>query len=280
MAENTLINESDELKIDKKDMLKVYWRSFFIMSTINYERFQSLGFAYCMAPLIKKLYKSEEDRAKALTRHMEMYNSNHMMGNLILGVTTVLEEQNAANGNKMEKAVSSVKVGLMGPLAGIGDSLLFGTIRPILGGVAGAMAIKGNILGPILFLVLWNIMNFGFRYWSLMYGRNTGMGLLRQIKESNLVQKISEGASVLGLLVLGVLVADWVNISIPIKYKAGNETQSVQDILDSIMPGMLPLLATVLMIFLLKRNISPGKIIIGVFIISFLLGGPGILTNG
>lgn len=278
MADNKKENEPEVSKITKKDMRKVFWRSFFIKSTQNYERFMAVGFVFALIPLIKKLYKSTEDRVKALNRHLEMFNSHPWMANPILGVVSVMEEQNA-KGNNMEKAINNIKVGLMGPLAGIGDSLFWGTIRAILLSLGAGMALQGSIMGPILFLVLWNILNFGFRYWSLMYGRKTGLNLLKQTKESNIIQKISEGASVLGLLVLGVLVSDWVNISTPLEYTTGEETNSIQEVLDSIMPSMLPLLATVIIIFLLKRNITPNKILIGIFILAFLLGGPGILVG-
>lgn len=279
MSEEKRGNEESNIpRINKKDMRKVYWRSFFIKSTQNYERFMSVGFTFALIPLIKKLYHSKEDRASALNRHMEMFNSHPWMANPILGVVSVMEEQNA-QGNKMEKAINNIKVGLMGPLAGIGDSLFWGTIRAILLSIGAGMALQGSILGPILFLVLWNILNFGFRYWSLMYGRKAGINMLKQTKESNIVQKISEGASVLGLLVLGVLVSDWVNISTPLEYTTGEETNSVQDVLDSIMPSMMPLIATLIIIFLLKRNVTPNKILIGIFVLAFLLGGPGLLTD-
>lgn len=278
MTEETHAREAEVLEITKKDMRKVFWRSFFMKSTINYERFMSVGFTFAMIPLIKKLYRSTEERVSALNRHLEMFNSHPWMANPILGVVSVMEEQNA-KGNKMEKAINNIKVGLMGPLAGIGDSLFWGTIRAILLSIGAGMALQGSIVGPILFLILWNILNFGFRYWSLMYGRKTGLNLLKQMKESNIVKKISEGASVLGLLVLGVLVANWVSISTPLEYTTGEETNSVQEVLDSIMPSMLPLIATVLIIILLKRNVSPNKVLIGIFVLSFILGGTGILVG-
>lgn len=278
MAEETHAREAEVLEITKKDMRKVFWRSFFMKSTINYERFMSVGFTFAMIPLIKKLYRSTEERVSALNRHLEMFNSHPWMANPILGVVSVMEEQNT-KGNKMEKAINNIKVGLMGPLAGIGDSLFWGTIRAILLSIGAGMALQGSIVGPILFLILWNILNFGFRYWSLMYGRKTGLNLLKQMKESNIVKKISEGASVLGLLVLGVLVANWVSISTPLEYTTGEETNSVQEVLDSIMPSMLPLIATVLIIILLKRNVSPNKVLIGIFVLSFILGGTGILVG-
>lgn len=275
---NTEKPQTETAEITKKDIRKVFWRSFFIDSTINYERFQSLGFTYAMIPVIKRLYKTTEDRSKALKRHLEMYNSQEHMANPILGVTSAMEEQNAKNG-KMEQAINNIKVGLMGPFAGIGDSLVFGTIRPILASIGATLALQGSIFGPILFLVSWNIVNFGFRYWSLMYGRKTGISLLKNMKDSNIVNKISEGASVIGLLVLGVLVASWVSVNTPLSYMTVEEMNSVQEVLDSIMPSFLPLSVTLIIMFLLRKNVSINKILLGIFIFSFIFGGTGILAG-
>mgnify|MGYP003883278539 FL=1 len=165
----------------------------------------------------------------------------------------------------------------MGPFAGIGDSLFWGTIRPILLGIGASFALQGSIIGPILFLVLWNILNFGFRYYSLMYGYKTGVNMLRDLKQTNIVQKISEGASVLGLIVLGVLVASWVSISTPLSIATGESTIQVQEVLDSIMPSMLPLIATMIMVFFLRKGTRPNTILLGIFIISFIASIFGIL---
>ena len=196
----------NEVRITDKEMKSVFWRSLFEMASINYERFQGLGFLYAMSPVIQKLYPDKIRRTAAMKRHIEMYNSHPWMINPILGTTIALEEKNA-NGGETEEAINNVKVGLMGPFAGIGDSLFWGTLRPILAGIGAAMALQGNIFGPILFLIVWNIINFGFRYYSLQYGYQFGMKMLKDMHQSNIVQRVSEGASVLGLMVLGVLVA-------------------------------------------------------------------------
>ncbi|WP_027417211.1 PTS system mannose/fructose/sorbose family transporter subunit IID [Aneurinibacillus terranovensis] len=266
----------DENKVTPKELKSMFWRSFFVMATINYERFQSLGFTFVLAPILKKFYKTDSERAEALKRHMKMYNSNPFMANPILGTVVALEEKNAA-GEDVADSINSIKVGLMGPFAGIGDSLFWGTIRPILAGIAAGLALNGSILGPILFLILWNIFNFGFRYYSLNYGYKMGIGMLKNIRESNLVQKISEGASVVGLMVLGVLVASWIRIETPLQFHAGKQVMKVQEILDGIVPSMLPLIATLLLVYFLKKGTKPNTLLLWIFIISFAAGAFGIL---
>jgi mannose/fructose/sorbose-specific phosphotransferase system IID component len=266
----------EENKITKKEIKSMYWRSFFVMASINYERFQSLGFTYMIAPVIRKLYKTDEERAEALKRHSKMYNSHPWMANPIAGTVAALEEKNAS-GEDVSSSINSIKVGLMGPFAGIGDSLFWGTLRPILAGIGAGLALNGSILGPILFLVLWNIVNFGFRYYSLTYGYKTGISMLKNMRDSNLIQKISEGASVIGLMVLGVLVASWIRIETPLSIKTGHQVMKVQDVLNGIIPSMLPLAATFILVYFLKKGIKPNMLLLWIFIISFIAGAFGIL---
>jgi len=266
--------------ITEKDLKSVFWRSFFIMSSINYERFQNLGFLYSLAPVLRKLYPTKEGMRDALQRHVKMFNTHPWMANPILGTVVALEEKNAQREEgqeDMSETINNIKVGLMGPFAGIGDSLFWGTIRPILLGIGASFAIQGSIIGPILFLVIWNILNFGFRYYSLMYGYKTGVNMLRDLKQTNIVQKISEGASVLGLIVLGVLVASWVSISTPLTIATGESTIQVQEVLNSIMPSMLPLVATMIMVFFLRKGTRPNTILLGIFVVSFIASIFGIL---
>ncbi|MGB9780844.1 PTS system mannose/fructose/sorbose family transporter subunit IID [Caldanaerobacter sp.] len=257
-------------KITKDDLKKVFWRSLFDMASINYERFQALGFLFSMSPIIKKLYSDDEQRQRAMKRHLEMYNSHPWMMNPILGVTIALEEQNAKTGS-LEGTINNVKVGLMGPFAGIGDSLIWGTLRPLLAGIGAAFALQGSILGPIIFLLAWNIINFSFRWYSLLYGYNAGMRILKDIKETNIVQKIAESSSVLGLMVLGVLVAQWVNVKTGLALTVGDKVLKVQEMLDDIMPSMLPLITTFVLVWFLRKRVTPNKLIIGIFVVALVL---------
>lgn len=281
MGENIINNNGNaaekEIKITNKEIKQVFWRSLFEMSSINYERFQALGFLYSITPVLKKLYPDKQKLSAAMKRHMEMYNSHPWMINPILGTTIALEEKNA-NGTNTEAAINNVKVGLMGPFAGIGDSLFWGTLRPILAGIGAALALQGSYMGPVLFLILWNICNFGFRYFSLTYGYKTGMNMLKDMKKTNIVKKISEGASVLGLMVLGVLVAQWINIKTPIEFKTGETVMKLQEILNGIMPSMLPLIATFILIFLLRKKITPNKLVLGIFAAALVLSLIGFLA--
>ena len=151
--------------ITKRDLRKVFFRSFPMEWTWNYEKQQNLGYTYALIPIIEKLYKDKpEEKAAALQRHLEFFNTTPHMVTLILGISTAMEEENALDENFDTSSINSVKAGLMGPLAGIGDSFMWGTLRIIATGIGTSLAMNGNILGPILFFLLFNIPHVILRY--------------------------------------------------------------------------------------------------------------------
>ena len=154
----------DRFQLTKKDRLAVAWRSTFIQGSWNYERMQNGGFAFSMIPAIKKLYSSKEDRTAALQRHLEFFNTHPYIASPIIGVTLALEEERANGAPVDDVAIQGVKVGMMGPLAGIGDPVFWFTVRPMLGALGASLALSGHILCPIIFFVAWNHTRWGFRW--------------------------------------------------------------------------------------------------------------------
>lgn len=137
---------TEQIKLTKSDRQRVWWRSQFLQGSWNYERMQNMGWAYALIPALKKLYTSPEDRAAALERHMEFFNTHPYVAAPIIGVTLALEEERA-NGTPIDdKAIQGVKIGMMGPLAGIGDPVFWFTVRPILGALGASLASTGNIV--------------------------------------------------------------------------------------------------------------------------------------
>ena len=144
---------AEKIQLTKKDRLSVAWRHQFLQGSWNYERMQNGGVAYTLIPAIKKLYSSKADRAAALKRHLEFFNTHPFMANPIFGVTLALEEERANGANVDDAAISGVKIGMMGPLAGVGDPVFWFTARPMLGALGASLAMGGSILGPILFFL-------------------------------------------------------------------------------------------------------------------------------
>ncbi len=295
---------AEKITLSKKDRLAVAWRSTFLQGSWNYERMQNGGWCFAMIPAIKKLYTNEEDQKAALKRHLEFFNTHPYLASPILGVTLALEEERANGAKVDDAAIQGVKVGMMGPLAGVGDPVFWFTVRPMLGALGASLAMGGSILGPILFFVLWNVIRWAFMWYTQEFGYKAGSKISEDLS-GGLLQKVTKTASILGMFVLGSLVERWVTINFtPVVSKvqlsegayidweslpAGAEgirtaleqfssglslspeqITTLQDNLNSLIPGFAPLLLTLLCMWLLKKNVSPIIIIIGLFIVGIV----------
>ena len=271
-----------KIKLTKADRFKAFLRSYFLLASFNYERMQNGGVAYTLIPAIKKLYQTKEDRAAALKRHLEFFNTQPFMANPIFGVTLALEEERANGAEIDDAAISGVKVGMMGPLAGVGDPIFWGTLRPICAALGASLAMGGSLLGPILFFVLFNVVRLLIRWYGIKYGYTKGTDIIQDVA-GNTLQKITEGASILGLFVMGALVNKWTTVNIPVVISevtmqdGSVVTTTVQSILDQLMPGLVPLLLTFLCMKLMKKKVNAIWIIFGLFAVGIIGYGLGIL---
>lgn len=205
MAEN-------KVTLSKNDRLKVWFRHQYLQGSWNYERMQNGGWCFSMIPAIKKLYSSKEDQIAALKRHMEFYNTHPYVSSPVIGVTLALEEDRANGAPVEDAAIQGVKVGMMGPLAGVGDPVFWFTLRPLLGALGASLAMGGSIMGPILFFVAWNVIRLAFEWYTQEFGYKLGTSITKDLG-GGLMGKITEGASILGMFVIGGLVQRWVSIS-------------------------------------------------------------------
>lgn len=242
-------------KITKKDLQKVYLRSIPMEHSWNYERMMHSGYCFAILPVLKKLYPKKDDYIKAMQRHMELYNVTPYISTLPLGISIAMEEKNAENPEEFDIAsISNIKTAFMGPLSGIGDAMYWGTLRIIAMGIGVSLAMKGNILGPILFWLIFNIPNFGFRYVLTFLGYKLGIESLERLEKSGIMDKVMEAASILGLAVTGAMTAENVVVSIPIKFGMGSDATTVQSVLDGIAPGLLPLILFGIIFYIFKKN--------------------------
>lgn len=241
-------------KLTHHDLMRVFWRSFTMEWAWNYERQMNLGYCFSMTPVLKKLYgNSKKKLSEAYQRHLEFYNVTPWISTFPLGLSAAMEEQNAADENFATKTINDVKVALMGPLSGLGDSFFWGTLRVIATGIGTSMAIKGNILGPILFLLIFNVPAIAARYYGLFAGYKLGASFVEKVQKSGLMDKLSFGASVLGLAVVGAMVATMVTIKMPFKLGTGSDAITISKFFDSVVPKSLTVLFT-LFIFWLDRK--------------------------
>ncbi len=289
----------------------MFMRSYFLLSSFNYERMQNGGVAYTLIPAIKKLYSKKEDRAAALKRHLEFFNTHPFMANPIFGVTMALEEERANSADVDDAAISGVKIGMMGPLAGAGDPLFWFTLRPILLSLGASLAVSGNVLGPLLFFILWNIMAAAVKWYTQEFGYKAGVSITDDLS-GGLLQKVTRGASMMGMFVIGALIQRWVSITFtPVvsqvkqqkgayiewdklpegakglkeafsQYAAGRsidatKVTTLQDNLNQLVPGLAALGLTFLCMYLLKKKVSPIIIILGIFVLAILFHVIGLL---
>lgn len=246
---------SETKVLNKRDLMKVFWRSFTMEWTWNYERQANLGYGFAMVPILEKLYKDKpEEKAEALQRHLEFFNTTPHVSTLILGISSAMEEQNSTQEDFDTSSINNVKVGLMGPLAGMGDSLLWGTLRIIATGIGTSLALQGNILGPILFLLIFNIPHIILRYICMMGGYKLGAGFLSKMQQGGLMDKVTYGASIVGLMSIGAMIATMVTVNIPLSYGEGDSAIVIGDILNGIIPGIIPLLFTGFIYWLVTKK--------------------------
>jgi len=262
------MTEQTKLALTKKDIRR---RSTFLLGSFNFERMQAMGFCVSMIPTIKRLYSKKEDQAAALKRHLEFFNTQPWVASPIIGVTAAMEQERA-NGAKDidDAAISGVKVGLMGPLAGVGDPIFWGTLRPVLAALGAGLAISGNLLGPLLFFIGINLCRSLTRWYGFKYGYEKGTEIVNDMGGGRL-QKLTQGASILGLFVMGSLVSKWTSINIPLelsryKNQMGEEVvTTVQSVLNDLLPGLAALLLTFFCMYLLRKKINAMYIIFALF---------------
>ena len=297
----------NKVTLDKKIRRSVMWRSMIHQGSLNYERIQNVGWAYSLIPELKKLYPSGEEAKEALKRHLEFFNTHPYVAAPIIGVTLALEEERANGADIDDAAIQGVKVGMMGPLAGIGDPVFWFTVRPIVGAIAASLATGGSIIAPLFFFIVWNAIRIAFLWYTQEFGYKSGSAITKDLG-GGLLQTVTKGASILGMFVLGVLIQRWVTINfngpnavvskIPLQKGAyvefpkgsvsgtqlhdilgqvGNKLSLdptkvtyLQDNLNQLIPGLAGLLITFLCMWLLKKKVSPIVIIFGLFVVGIL----------
>ena len=303
-----------KVSLTKKDRLSVMLRSQFLQGSWNYERMQNGGWAFSLIPALKKLYPNPEDSKAALKRHLKFFNTHPYIASPILGVTLALEEDRA-NGAQIDDAtIQGVKVGMMGPLAGIGDPVFWFTIRPILGAIAAGLAATGSIIGPLFFFIVWNLIRIAFMWSTQELGYRQGSEITKDLS-GGILQSITKVSSIVGMFVMGILVQRWTSMKFPLvltrvelkpeqyiqlpgaddvvtggqlgdivtkllggKTLSPEAVTTLQDNLNKLIPGLAALLLTFFVMWLLKKNVKPIYIIFGLFALGILAGLTGVMA--
>ena len=269
----------NEVRLTKKDVNRCMNRLYIGAEMSNsYERLQALVFCASMIPALKKLYPEKEEYVQALKRHLVFYNTDSIPGGIILGITLGMEEEKANGGSITDDAITSIKTGLMGPVAAVGDTLIWAAYMPILIALFLPFAKNGNPIGGILPLLIYPISTYYLMKYMTQKGDQLGRESVLKILKNGSMQAVIFFANVVGLMMMGALTAGNVSISTPLSLSASGSEFALQAFLDSVVPGILPLAAVfAIYIYMAKKGQNFNRILLVILIVSVVGSLLGIL---
>lgn len=264
---------SESNKLTKHDITMLGIRSSFLQASFNYERMQSCGFLWAMLPALEKIHGDDKEAlSKSMTDNLEFINTHPNLVGFLMGLMMSLEE-----GGANSESIKGLKLALFGPIAGIGDAIFWFTILPIVAGISCSFASQGSILGPILFFTVYLVIWILRIVWTHL-GYNLGTKSIDIITENS--DTIANAATILGMTVIGALIASYVSISLLPVIKVGDniEVALQTDFFDKIFPNFLPMCVTLLCFWLLKKKqVSPIILILGIIVLSIACSAIGLL---
>lgn len=237
------------------------------------------GFMYIMEPALDRYYPDEEQHREALVRHTSWFNITLAMCPLVSSIVAAMERDNSQNPDFDTTSIDAIKASLMGPLSGIGDAIFWGVFRVIAAAVGVSLAASGSVLGPIVFLLIYNAASWIVRWVLNVLGFKLGGSFIAKASESGLMELVTKSATVLGMLMVGAMSASFVsfNIAATIPMPAGDPV-AIQTYIDAVFQGLIPLLLTLGCYKLVKKNVNVVWIILGLIVFGLVCGLLGIVA--
>ena len=259
-------------KLTKKELRQIFWRSCMLDSSWTYERQQNMGYSYAMTPVVKKLYEPGSEKQKAAyARGLDFMAITPQLSTLLMGIDAAMCEQDAADPEFDGETIRSVKTSLMGPLAGIGDSMIASTLRIIGTGIAIGFSQQGSILGPLLLLLVFNIPGFIIRWWCLKTGYKYGSEFITDAARGGMMEKITYAAAIVGLCAIGGMVASYVSFEVPLVIGTGDFAQPLNDYLTMIMPCLPQLIVFGVMYWILgRKGVKTTWVLVGTILVCII----------
>ena len=270
MENNVSMDRVAEKVLDRKTFTRTVFRSLALQGCFNFERMQAIGWCFTLLPVLRKLYPEKEQMSEALKRHVGFFNTSPQFCTFIFGIVIAMEEQNKNQEDFDASSINAIKAALMGPLAGIGDSFFWGTIRIIGAGIGTGLAIEGNFLGVIIFILMFNIPHYILRFGGLKLGYERGMTFIQKVYQEGIIEKLTSAAKTLGTFVVGAMIASMVRVSTPLVFEFNGAETVMQDMFDNILPGMLPLGLTFLVYYLVKKGLKMTTVMLGLMLLGIL----------
>lgn len=267
MASNatTYKNLTPAQPLDKKTLNKMVWRSLNLQASFNYERMQAAGWLYCILPGLEKIHTDKEDLSASMQHNLEFFNTHPFLVTFVMGIVLSLEQQKADI-----NMIRSVRVAAMGPLGGIGDAIFWFTLVPITAGITANMAINGSLAGPILFLLIFNIVQMVVRFWLMNWSYELGSKAIELLTAN--AKEFTRAASMLGVFIVGALTSNYGGTTVALEIANGDSPIVIQSILDGVLPKLIPLTITLGLYFLIKKKGWTPVACIGLLLVVGLLG--------
>lgn len=266
-SNNTLYKDlTPAPKLDKKTLNKMVWRSLFLQASFNYERMQAAGWLYGILPGLEKIHTNKDDLSKSMTHNLDFFNTHPFLVTFVMGIILSLEQQKADTAT-----IRAVRVAAMGPLGGIGDAIFWYTLVPITAGITANMAIGGSLAGPILFLLIFNVVQFIARYWLMHWSYNLGSKAIDILTQN--AKEFTRSASMLGVFIVGALTSNYGATSLAIEIANGDKPIVIQSILDGVLPKIIPLALTLMLYYLVKKRKWSPVACIGLLLLIGIVGG-------
>lgn len=281
-------------KVSKKSLNSSFWRWFYgNLTCFSHEHMQTFGYMWSMLPIIQELYETKDEQAEKLQTYYPFFNTEPQIGSIVVGITAGLEEARANGAEEIDdEMINGIRAGLMGPLAGIGDSLIVGTYIPVLLGIALGLAEGGSIIGPLFYIVVWNVTSIFFQKWIYNKGYELG-GSAVEVIVGEQATALRESVIVMGQVIVGAMAGTWVSITTSVQLTTSIQdktemviegskviekvtgTQEVpvllQEKLDGAFPGVLTLLFVLGCWWLMaKKAISPIKIMLLMVVVAIV----------
>ncbi|WP_461226212.1 PTS system mannose/fructose/sorbose family transporter subunit IID [Lacticaseibacillus suihuaensis] len=267
-------------KADRKMLNRIFWRSFTVFaSRAGATKAHAPGFMYSVMPALDRYYKDDPTgHREAMQRHTTWYNITQNVGTFVMGLVAAMEKKNAETKDFDPEAIVALKTSLMGPLSGIGDSIFWGVLRVIAAGIGISLASQGSVLGPILFLIIYNVPSILTRYYLTYAGFTLGDTFIQRMYENGSMKLLSKAAATLGLMMIGSMTATMVTfkskLAIPIQ---GGKPIAIQTYLDQLWKGLVPLAVTLGCYWLLSKKVNVNWILLGVLLLAIVMGLVGIV---
>lgn len=264
---------AERKKITKKTLAKSFHHWYYgHLTCFSQEHMQTFGYLTSMLPIVEELYKDKAEQKEAMQTYTAFFNTEPQLGALVVGITAGLEEARA-NGDAVDgETINGMRAGLMGPIAGIGDSLVVGTLIPVLLGIALGLSKGGNPIGALFYILVWNVLIYGGMRFAYFKGYELGDKAVEFLVGPK-GQALRKAISVIGGMVIGAVAATWVSVttSLELKNADGEAFLKLQEKIDGVYPGLLTAgFITLCWLLMAKKKVSPNLVMLLLVVIALI----------